>query len=65
MPKILELPQLSQHEGVAEMKVGASSTVIRVGSEMTLTSGLSALIVRVPDSTLGLPTSAVVWSTWR
>src|SRR6266702_3109645 len=41
------------------------STVIRVANGMTLTSGLSALSVRVADSTFGLPMSAVVWRIWR
>ena len=43
----------------------ALSTVMRVASGITLTSGFRARNVRVPDSTLGLPTSAVVCRIWR
>ena len=41
------------------------STSMRIGSGMTLTSGFSARIISVPDSTLGRPTFAVVWRIWR
>jgi hypothetical protein len=39
------------------------STSMRVGSLITFTSGLRAWMVSAPESTLGRPTLAVVWST--